>query len=525
MRSAAIAVKKLAILSHRWMGVAFCLLFLWWFLSGIVMMYWGYPEITESDRLARAPALEAARVKLSAERALQAAGFEDPPDGVRLGSFDGRPAYFFRIGHGSAIVYADTGEQQDVFSDELNLRTAARWAGLPESSAAIELVEKPDQWTLLGAVRRQLPLRKYVFPDGQHVYINPDTGEVVQHTTRASRLWAHLGAIPHWLYYTPLRTQQQLWSNIVIWSSGLASVVALLGMIVGVWMWSPVQKKYRLAGQPTSIPYTGQKRLHTILGLGFGVLAMTWAFSGMMSMDPFPVLSGGPIGGRDGQSQPGPAQRVQQALGGRLDLQLFEGKHPQEVLAQLDPAFAVKELEWTSFTGLPVFHAKDGSGQIRVIPATAAAADKLYAETIFRVIRAAAGEGQLAELRALTQYDWYYLDRTRRRPLPVIYARFRDPNDTRLYIDPNTARVVGRYANTTQGWVNRWLYHGLHSLDLPWLYNHRPAWDIVVLSLMLGCTWLCWTSIVLSWRVLKRKFAHRRVPNEDLPAASDPGAL
>jgi hypothetical protein len=52
--------------------------------------------------------------------------------------------------------------------------------------------------------------------------------------------------------------------------------------------------------------------------------------------------------------------------------------------------------------------------------------------------------------------------------------------------------------------MSRWLYHGLHSLDLPWLYNYRPAWDIVVIAFMLGGTALCVTSLVLAWRVVGR---------------------
>jgi hypothetical protein len=43
---------------------------------------------------------------------------------------------------------------------------------------------------------------------------------------------------------------------------------------------------------------------------------------------------------------------------------------------------------------------------------------------------------------------------------------------------------VGSY--NTRAWTTRWLYRGLHSLDFPWLYNHRPAWDIVVITLMLA---------------------------------------
>jgi hypothetical protein len=55
--------------------------------------------------------------------------------------------------------------------------------------------------------------------------------------------------------------------------------------------------------------------------------------------------------------------------------------------------------------------------------------------------------------------------------------------------------------------MNRWLYHGLHSLDFPWLYDYRPLWDIVVITFMLGGTALMVTSLILAWRVVGRKLA------------------
>jgi hypothetical protein len=36
-----------------------------------------------------------------------------------------------------------------------------------------------------------------------------------------------------------------------------------------------------------------------------------------------------------------------------------------------------------------------------------------------------------------------------------------------IIIDPATARIGHSY--DPANWKNRWLYHGLHSLDLPWL--------------------------------------------------------
>ena len=527
-----VAVKKLAIFVHRWVGVAFCLLFMWWFVSGIFMMYWGYPEVRQADRLERAPVLDAARVKLSPQEAYAGLGMNDGPTSVRLASFDGRPAYHFRMGRGPAIVYADSGEQQDIFPPEMMLRTAAAWARLPAESAKLELLEKQDQWTLQNNLRDLLPLNKYVFPDGQHVYVSDSTGDVVQYTTTSSRIFAHLGAIPHWLYYTPLRTNGLLWTRVVVWSSAVATGAALLGLIVGIWMFSPRQK-YRHEGVPTSIPYKGQKRLHTILGLTFGVLAMTWAFSGMLSMDPFPeLLTGGQVGAQGnvkgqgkgkGKAAPTPANRLQQALGaGRFQMARYQAKHPAEALAELGAGFEARQIEFTMYAGDPVLLASNSKAETKLVPVEPAGPEQFTADRLLSLVRTTAGEQNIAEARMLEKYDRYYLDRTGQRPLPVVYVRLNDEANSRFYIDPATARVALRYSDSTRSWVNRWLYHGLHSMDLPWLYNYRPAWDIVVLSLMLFCTWLCWTSMVLSYRVLKRKLAPvraRRTPSEDLPQA------
>ena len=50
-----------------------------------------------------------------------------------------------------------------------------------------------------------------------------------------------------------------------------------------------------MKGSRTGIPFAGPKRLHVLFGLFFGIIACTWAFSGLMSMDPFPSLSEGDL--------------------------------------------------------------------------------------------------------------------------------------------------------------------------------------------------------------------------------------
>jgi hypothetical protein len=368
-------------------------------------------------------------------------------------------------------------------------RIASAWSGRAAKAAVVEPIEEVDQWTLEGGLRDIKPLWKYSWPDGQQLYISQATGEVVQYTTTGSRLGAYLGAIPHWLYFTPLRRNGLLWSRIVIWTSAIGALAALLGIVIGIWIYSP-KKRYRHAGAPTSIPYRGQKRWHTIFGLIFGAGAVTWAFSGMLSMDPFPMPRAG-----------GPG--IPQALRGRaVDLAAFAAKQPREALAQV-ATLAVKELELTSFAGEPVYLATMTHGETRIIPVHGDPRTQFDRQRIIDVVTRAAQASGGANVDWLDQYDRYYLDRHRERPLPVLLVRINDPDHTRYYIDPRTARVVGTYS--ARSWMTRWLYHGLHSLDFPWLYNYRPLWDIVVISFMVGGTALCVTSLMLAWGVLGRK--------------------
>jgi len=498
--------KRVLIFVHRWLGVALCVVFLLWFPSGIGMMYWDYPSISPADRLDRSPALDSSTIRLSPEEAAEKLGDAQSVGQVRLGTFDGRPVYRFRSGRGEAVVYADTGEEQIEVSKALVDRLASSWTGQPVGAATVDAVDDVDQWTLQSRIRDLMPLWKYSWPNGEQVYVSEASGDVVQYTTTASRWGAYVGAIPHWLYFTPLRKHGPQWSQVVIWSSGIGTLAAILGIVIGVWMYSPA-KRYRYAGAPTSIPYRGQKRWHTLFGLIFGLGAATWAFSGMLSMDPFPTSTGGQAGG----GRRGGGAGIPQALRGRgSQPSAFAGKHPREALAQVAGA-PVKELELTSFAGEPVYLASLAGGETRVIPVNGTPQAEFDRQRIIEVVSKAAQAGGGAEISVLDQYDRYYLDRRRERPLPVILARMNDAEHTRYYIDPKTARVVGNYS--ARNWVSRWLYHGLHSLDFPWLYNYRPLWDIVVISFMVGGTALCVTSLILAWRVLGRSLARQ---SEDL---------
>jgi hypothetical protein len=474
------------IVVHRWLGVAACLFFLLWFPSGIGMMYWDFPSVTAEDRLDRSAALDPSTIRLSPAEAYAVLNQTQAPARARLNTFDGRPVYRFLTGRSESLVFADTGAPQTEVPDPLIARVASGWVGQPVTAASVATLTEADQWTVEGTFRSQRPLRKFSWPNGEQVYVSRSSGEVVQYTTAAARIGAYLGPIPHWIYFTPLRQHQPAWSRLVIWSSGIGTVAALLGLLVGIWSYSP-SKRYRVAGAATGIPYRGQKRWHTIFGLFFGLGAVTWAFSGMLSMDPFAATPARPRG------------NIAQALREPLQLTAFNARDPREALARL-PGRHVKELELIVVAGEPVYLAVLGRDDTRIVPVAGPPRDEFDRQRIVSLVNSAAQPDGLADSQVIRQYDAYYLDRHRRKPLPVILARVNDAGRTRYYIDPKTARIVGSYSSGS--WMNRWLYHGLHSLDFPWLYNYRPLWDIVVIAFMLGGTALCVTSLILAWRVI-----------------------
>jgi len=494
-------LKRTLVFAHRWLGVALSAILMLWFASGIVMLYRGYPTVGIRDRLAHLPALDPARVKLSAEEAFAALGPDGQPAHVLLTSFDGRPVYF----GGGAMVFADDGSEAGAVDSATIDRAAAAWVGRAVAEATKTSVEEPDQWTLSSDLRGLRPMFKYSWPDGQQVYVDGNTADVVQYTTTSSRLWAYLGAIPHWLYFTPLRVQQGPWFLIIVWSSVVGSVATLIGFVIAGWMYSPRQR-YRHEGRPTSIPYRGWKRWHTVAGLCFGVIATTWTFSGLLTMGPFRLVDRvtsfiRPEISMSGQSHEIDLFRVFRT--GRMDFSHYAARHPSAAITAL-PDFEVKEIEYSSFAGKPLYLASNGNGDTRIVPVLGTPFEAFDADDLIRRVRAALDE-HLAELRLIDKYDAYYVDRRGLRPLPVIYARLNDPVGSRYYIDPRTATLVGSY--TANQWVDRWLTRGLHSLDFPWLYNNRPLWDIVVVGLLLGGAGLCFTSLVLTWRVVSRTLA------------------
>ena len=157
-------------------------------------------------------------------------------------------------------------------------------------------------------------------PDGTELYVSAELGEVTVMTTRKSRTLAWIGTIPHWFYFAALRNNQPLWYQIVVWTSALGCVLALLGLVLGCHavQGSTAVPVDQLVGATSPIPAGCAGT--TSPGVIFGVFTLTWVFSGLLSMEPF--------GWGD---QPG-AQIPRDAFtGGAVELSRFPSMDPANV--------------------------------------------------------------------------------------------------------------------------------------------------------------------------------------------------
>jgi hypothetical protein len=342
---------------------------------------------------------------------------------------------------------------------------------------AAEILTSADQWTI--GQGRSMPLHKFTVEDANHteLYVSEQTGEVAVLTTRSSRALAWVSAIPHWLYFRAIRTQPQVWRQIVLWMSGLGIVSALIGLVLGV-----IQYRRR----PPHIPYAGWLRWHYITGVIFGVFTLTWVFSGFLSMEPWFWASDGGLG----------AGMEESLAGGSLALSQFPSAMPQLADA--------REVEFLTIQGDAYYRIRTGAPASVLVSASSlqVRTEPFSTESLMQRLTEPNPNVKVTESSVLQDYDSYYYAFNRKAPLPVLRVKFDDPDSTWFYVDPRMGTIVGRAHRRER--LQRWIYHGLHSLDFSFWYYNRPLWDIGMIGLSLGGIALSVIGLMISWKRVAR---------------------
>jgi hypothetical protein len=498
-------LRRSLILTHRYFGIALSLLVAVWFASGIVMMYaGGMPRLTPELRLERLAPLDFQRVRLTPSAAAARAGRDGAVGRAVLSTTMDRPAYRFTAAP-TTTVFADTGEVLEEISVAQAQTIASKFVRVPEEQVEYErTLTDVDQWTL--GQGRNLPLHKFRVTDdrGTELYIASRSGEVTMLTTSRSRLLAWMGTIPHWLYFAWLRTNQPLWYRLVVWTSAIACVVALLGLILGVTQFRRT-RPFRLAA---SIPYSGWMRWHYVTGVVFGVFTLTWAFSGLLSMEPFAWTNA------TGLEVPREA-----LTGGPVDLSRF-GAVDAEAWGRIGKGATIKEVEFTRIQDAHyyVVHRAASSASTttraerlhqpydvvgRVVPERLLVAADTLAVRDER-FKSALPDVPIVEHTLLSDYDSYYYSRGRQTPLPVLRVKFADPAETWVYVDPAMSQVLAEIHRLNR--LERWLYSGLHNLDFAFWYS-SPLWDVGMIVLCAGGLASSGIAVLLGVRRIRRATA------------------
>jgi uncharacterized iron-regulated membrane protein len=541
--------RKLLIYSHRWLGIAITIMFLVWTLSGVVLMYYGHPQITLGERLLRLEPLNFSTATITPAAAAVKTGIK--PYRLRLSMFEGRPVYRLTrnsIGNWSA-VYADTGEVLPRMGREEALQWMKQLAPEFASSMTYDAyLETPDEFTRIPTLAGFVPLHRIAMNDsaGTEYYISEKSNEIVQKTDRRSRILAISGYVLHNLFFFRQRTWWTPMLDVIAW---MAMLMVATGIAVGIWRVA-LKPRFRHKGVASYTPYSGWMKWHHYAGLIFGLFSISWVLSGMIPITTFPVRGWENVAKRvesngEGFIMGNPSVSPRSTMtkdmarsitGGAWNLQLIQLKDELNAIAKIGQRFVPKEAELMQFRGEPYLLAyqppltKEEAEHwntnnsinavnlpqdnphlfVSVLHSENGVVTSFSKEVMEQAAREAMPNVPVIALEWLTDYDDYYHQTTtsfelgRHKPayvLPVLRVRYNDANQTWLYFTPSLAQMV-KFDKLDR--ANRWAYYGLHAMDWPGLFERRPMWDLVTIALLAGLGAISVTTLLPAYKRLKR---------------------
>jgi PepSY-associated TM region len=460
-------------LTHRYLGISVGLLMVMWCLSGVVMMYVSYPDLSEDDRLLHLPPIDwSGCCKISDQ---------SPIDGSRVGEAQlemlaGRTVLRLRGGSTPRLLDLSTGTAIERVSTAEVSDVARRYLEKSPSAAPRLLGEVDyDQWTVSESFNADRPLYHFQVNEGTELYVSSTTGHALQLTTAGQRFWNWVGAIPHWLYFTRLRHSPSLWSQVIIVTSLAGCFLVAIGLYIGV---------AQFIGQPVGrwSPYRGFNRWHHLAGLLYGLFALSWVSSGLLSMNPWGWMEGEgartEISGLHGVPATwGADLRGGLAAFARLNL-------PDVVSVKISP-----------LEGKLYFVSSTGSGERRRFNQRGAQTPLSSMDLSY--IAMTLGCAATPVDAPMTQEDSYYFSHHRDVARLPVYRLIRS-DGTRYYIDAVSGELLAKMDRSAREY--RWLHQALHRMDFSAALRGRPRWDVLMWLLMSGVTGLCVTGAYLGYR-------------------------
>jgi hypothetical protein len=468
------------ILLHRWLGVAFCLLFAMWFASGIVIHFVPFPVLSETDRMAGLALLDVAGADHGPAEAARTSGLSNVSRVTLLQRSDG-PVYLIADSERLAALHAADLSKAALYSPQLALWIAKDYAEHRQWDAAaarVAALSAYDQWTVAGNFDHHRPLYRITLNDalGTELYVSSTTGEVVLGTALRQRIWNYVGSVAHWLYPTTLRRHPTVWNGVLWWLSLAALIGASAGAVIGTVRFGSGDSRF-------GSPYRGWQALHHWLGLCCMLFVLTWIFSGWLSMDDGLLFSTGK-----------PTASEIAAVAGEPDWRAL----PDDELRHLGPHTV--EAEWFAFNGQIYRRERTALGAQRLAVAGSQADAALSAREFLssmEVDELASRLGRKCSPAFVAGSDDAYASASVMPGAPIFRLVC---GDDWFHIDASNGTLVEKLDSSRRAY--RWLFTALHTLDFHVL-TVRPALRTILIVVLCGCGFVfSVTGIVIAWRRL-----------------------
>lgn len=478
-------IKRNIIRIHNISGSFLSLLIMFWFISGIVMIFQGFPHAPKEDSF----------LHLSTFSPGQFTGLQAPPEDFRgrvcLELCGDRPVYrLYTDRKLQRIIDACSLDPLPLFTEKYARELCSSFNGEPVTE--IQLLEETDQWIPWSYYIPLLPFYKCSMDDRDRtvLYVSAVSGEIIQETNSKKRWAARFGAIPHWIYFKNLRLKIDAWRNVVIILALLGLVVSISGLYMGIVFLA--KKKGKLS------PFRKLwYRWHHLAGFFFGIFLFTFLLSGFFSMVDVP----------DWMAGVKKKEKVLIEWNQELELKGHARLTPAMLSSALEQKEGIRRIEWKTVGGKPSYWVYYDQYQVPAIYARDR--DQIHKASPLSMEDVKECTGQLfgeipVTITLLEGYDRYYVgSATRYRPLPVYKLCFEDAAATCLYINPDTGEEVRRTTRNSR--IRRWLYRALHTFDFPALKKVDPLRKALLIFLSLGGLAISITGLALSIRWFRRK--------------------
>lgn len=464
------------------------LVFLMWFLSGFVMIFSGFPHPHMDRSFVKSEALNnyKSQIRLPTDSTQNL-------NQLTLEVVNSKALYTSKsksfYSSNTKIINAISLEPIVMFPEhELDSMVVASYQS---SIAKKRILTDYDTWIPWAHFKKFFPIHKYYLNDTEktQVYVASTTGKVVQETTLKQRWFARFGAIPHWFYFKSLRLQIDLWRVLIIWISGLGSIMCLSGLFVGFYRvrkWRILKKKGLLKFSPYKEKYL---RWHHVFGLIFGLFVFTFVFSGMCSMADVPqwLL---PIDKSINYNK-----LWNENISNSTDFKL-----PLYRVLNDERFNSVKQIDFKQIDSIPYYvlyqtYRKPifikGINKDTVLKRTF-----LYRD--LKKIAMKKFKGQSYKIEQLIASDNYY----KLKGDIVAKILFDDANSTWVYINSENPTIL-HPINKSQR-VSRWLYKGLHTFKLPKLEDMEWLRITLLIIVSLFGTVVSFSGVILGYRYLKK---------------------